>query len=492
MAEVSKYSNPYEFVIQSVIITAHRWTFAPEGYDIKNVINEISFFESIEKPFLTANLAFLDNENLGDRFPFFGTERVSITLMSGEELEDSKINTITKHFIVNKVTNSGKSNDNNEIVLLHLIEERAFQSNLMAINKVFKAVESRGGFNNGGFVSNPVEIMQSLLNELNRYTFSGSDYFLNNELLSNKDIEPLIDGTLKILIPNIGPLDALLWLCDRCITGNGYPFYVFASMGDDRIRFLDLETMLKLPTVNNPGSGLLPYTYSESIAAKAQTLKPIEKLFIIKSYSMKNSESQNTYNNIGLGPSTYNFIDTYRGTIHVRKHNPGETFARAKMLGIMPEDDIPVYDDKAMLGGKNMSQYNASTITNITTTCSQSGIPNGSPDLIRGYNEYHTGDLHNLKVTARGLRGYLHKSSLTIEVPGKNFLAKDANMTISNRISVEIKKNAMHDNVENSQELDIKKSGNYLIYTAKHTFSPAGTGAFSTTLGLCKLSHQKR
>ena len=108
MAEVSKYSNPYEFVIQSVIITAHRWTFAPEGYDIKNVINEISFFESIEKPFLTANLAFLDNENLGDRFPFFGTERVSITLMSGEELEDSKINTITKHFIVNKVTNSGK------------------------------------------------------------------------------------------------------------------------------------------------------------------------------------------------------------------------------------------------------------------------------------------------------------------------------------------------------------------------------------------------
>jgi hypothetical protein len=50
----------------------------------------------------------------------------------------------------------------------------------------------------------------------------------------------------------------------------------------------------------------------------------------------------------------------------------------------------------------------------------------------------------------------------------------------------------MHDNIENSQELDIKKSGNYLIYTAKHTFSPAGSGAFSTTLGLCKLSHQKR
>ena len=52
MAEISKYSNPYEYVIERVVITADRWNeWAAEGYDIKNMINEISFFESLENPF---------------------------------------------------------------------------------------------------------------------------------------------------------------------------------------------------------------------------------------------------------------------------------------------------------------------------------------------------------------------------------------------------------------------------------------------------------
>ena len=170
MEEVSKVSNPYEYVIERVVVTADRWReWAPEGYDIKNMINEISFFESLDTPYLSAQLAFLDNANLGDRFPFQGTERVEISIFSGHEIEDTKDNSITKRFIVNKVTNTGKSNDNNEIVLLHLIEERAYQSNLMNINRIFKAVESQGGINGGGFRSSATDIIQSLLRELDRY-----------------------------------------------------------------------------------------------------------------------------------------------------------------------------------------------------------------------------------------------------------------------------------------------------------------------------------
>tara|TARA_R110002074_G_scaffold129457_2_gene270601 strand:- start:956 stop:2437 length:1482 start_codon:yes stop_codon:yes gene_type:complete len=493
MEEVSKVSNPYEYVIERVVVTADRWReWAPEGYDIKNMINEISFFESLDTPYLSAQLAFLDNANLGDRFPFQGTERVEISIFSGHEIEDTKDNSITKRFIVNKVTNTGKSNDNNEIVLLHLIEERAYQSNLMNINRIFKAVESQGGINGGGFRSSATDIIQSLLRELDRYVTTGSNYFLSNELLFDDRTEPLTDGDMKVIIPNMGPLDAISWLCDRCVTSNGYPFFVFASMGDDKVRFLDLETMLRMPALNNIGTGLPPYTYSEAIAAKAHTLKPVEKNFLIKNSVYKENESQNLMNVAGIGPATYNFIDTFQGTVHVRKHNPGETFARAKMLGIFDENDIPVYDDKAVFAGKNIGQYNATTITNITTSRSQSGIAVGLIDNIRSYNEYQNGDLHNLKVTALGIRGYLHKSALTIQVPGKNFLAKDKNMTISNKIRVEFKKNAMHHRAESNQELDIKKSGDYIIYSAKHTFSPAGDGTFSSTLGLVKLAHEKR
>ena len=50
---------------------------------------------------------------------------------------------------------------------------------------------------------------------------------------------------------------------------------------------------------------------------------------------------------------------------------------------------------------------------------------------------YHEGKVtedHESKITAKSLRFWLLKSSLQIQVPGKNFLLKDANMTIGNII----------------------------------------------------------
>jgi hypothetical protein len=189
-----------------------------------------------------------------------------------------------------------------------------------------------------------------------------------------------------------------------------------------------------------------------------------------------------------LGPSTFNFIDTFQGTIHVQKHNPGEIFAKAQMDGIIDERDVPVYDAEATFAGKNVGQYSAATITNIVTTGTHSSSPAGEEDLTRSYNEYVYKDFHNLKIKAKAFRNYLHKASLIIEVPGKNFILKDHNMSISNKIDVRFVKNVGHNN---NLMLDIKKSGSYLIYAAKHSFSPGGDGAFTTALEITKLSHQK-
>ena len=77
LEEYSTSSTPYDFTIESVIITADRWEFALEGIDIKNVCAEINLFEHLDKPYLTANLTFLDNANIGDNYQFTGTERIN-------------------------------------------------------------------------------------------------------------------------------------------------------------------------------------------------------------------------------------------------------------------------------------------------------------------------------------------------------------------------------------------------------------------------------
>ena len=195
--------------------------------------------------------------------------------------------------------------------------------------------------------------------------------------------------------------------------------------------------------------------------------------------------SRNIYN------ATFNFIDTFRGTVHVKKHNPGDTFRRAFGVGILKDDDVPVYDDKAEFGGKNIDDYSARTITNITTSKSQSGSKLGIDDQNRNYNEVLYTDSHNIKITAKAYRNYLHKSSIAIEVPGRNFISKDNNISIGNRILVEFRKNENDTNAYGA-ELDIKKSGEYLIYSARHSFSPGGDGAMISNLQLVKLAHRKR
>lgn len=491
LEEYSTSSTPYDFTIESVIITADRWEFALEGIDIKNVCAEINLFEHLDKPYLTANLTFLDNANIGDNYQFTGTERVQITLISSDERDDAGKNTIVKRFIVDTVVNAAKSNDSNELVVLHLVEERYYQSCLMSVNKVFKKIESRGGFNEGGFTSSATEIIQSLLRELDQYTSFKGDYYMINELMHNKEFPPEFDGALKVCIPNLGVLDAVKWMCDRCVTPTGFPFYIYATMADDKIRFLDLDSMLNAATLNNKNSGLMPYTYSQALMHKANTLPPAAKSFIISNYQNIGGNSQHSLNQKGMGPATFNFIDTFRGTIHVKKHNPGDTFRRAFGVGILKDDDVPVYDDKAEFGGRNIDDYSARTITNITTSKSQSGSKLGIDDQNRNYNEVLYTDSHNIKITAKAYRNYLHKSSIAIEVPGRNFISKDNNISIGNRILVEFRKNENDTNAYGA-ELDIKKSGEYLIYSARHSFSPGGDGAMISNLQLVKLAHRKR
>lgn len=490
-------TNAYDYLIEDVIITADRWeafapAFASKGVSLKHVISEINLFESLDQPFLTANIVFLDNANIGDRFPFSGTERVEITLSSDHELISDK-NKIIKRFIVNKVEETTKANDNNEIVILHLIEDRAFHSSLLSMNKVFKKMDLPDlpdELSNDDVHKNSAkDIIYSLLFELDRYKFDNSDYDLKNILMCNNKVQPIFDGDLKIIIPNMGPLDAIKWICDRCVTASGFPFFIFASIADDKIRFLDLESMLRNATLT---SNTMPYTYSQALLSKANSLPPKIKTFLIKGYSQAGVESQNMYNQVGLGPATFNFIDTYEGKVHVRKHNPGETFSRAKQLGIIKQNDVLVYDDKAEVAGKNIGQYSATIITNVTTTRSQSDVGYGKYDFNRSYNEYINPEQHNLKIQAGVLKNYLHKSAITIEVPGKNFLSKGNNMSIGNRIDVQFLKNKIYSTGDNTQELDIKKSGEYLIYNARHSFSAGGDNSFTTTLELTKLSHQKR
>jgi|TARA_R110002074_G_scaffold19797_2_gene62757 hypothetical protein len=492
MYEQNKIINPVSYDIQSVILTADRWSEWDDeaGYDISRFVSDIIFYENLNLPYLTAAMSFLDNQSLSDKLNFTGTERVEVKIMTDEEQIDKRLS-ITKRFIITEVMSSEKVGDNNEMVSLHMIEERAYQSKVTSINRSFKKITAHRG-SADSFAGNPIDIIQSLLRTLDRSTASGG-YFLDNELMynNNDDQLPVLDGELNIVIPNLPAIDAISWISRRCITPSGMPFYTFASMGDDRIRFVSLEAMLKMSPINEQH---MPYTYSYQLLSEAQTVPNGVKSFIISDFMNTGSDNQLIYTASALGTSVHSFIDTYSGEISVVNFDPGRMFDHLHDQNILKARDVPVYDGKLKFGARNIAEINGETKTNISTSKTFSNTKRGIDDKKRSYNE--VGDLshHALKIEAEAARAFLTKNGLEIKVPGRNFLSKDNNLTIGNKISVEFKKNIIQpiqEGINNQGDLlDLRRSGEYIIYGAEHTFSV--DDGYSVGLKLVRLALQKR
>jgi len=492
MYEQNKIINPVSYDIQSVILTADRWSEWDDdaGYDISRFISDIIFYENLDLPYLTAAMSFLDNQSLSDKLNFTGTERVEIKIMTDEEQIDKQLS-ITKHFIITEVMSSEKVGDNNEMVSLHMIEERAYQSKVTSVNKSFKKINAHRG-SADAFAGNPIDVIQALLRTLDRSTASGG-YFLDNKLMydKNDDQLPIFDGELNIIIPNLPAVDAISWISRRCATSSGMPFYTFASMGDDRIRFVSLEAMLKMNPINELH---MPYTYSFQLLSEAQTVPNGVKSYIISDFTNTGSDNQLIYTASGLGTSTHSFIDTYSGEISTVNFDPVRMFDHLHDQNILSTRDLPVYDGKLRFGSRNIAEINGETRTNISTSKTFSNTKRGVDDKKRSYNEVGDTSHHALKVESSAARAFLTKSGLMIKVPGRNFLAKNSNLTIGNKISVEFKKNIVQSPQEGVNHagdlLDLKRSGEYIIYGAEHTFSV--DDGYSVGLNLVRLALQKR
>ena len=62
----------------------------------------------------------------------------------------------------------------------------------------------------------------------------------------------------------------------------------------------------------------------------------------------------------------------------------------------------------------------------------------------------------------------LQKAPLTISIDGLDFINSNSHFTIGNNLKIEFL-NSVVDN-DTSNRIDVKKSGNYLIYSARHIF----------------------
>jgi hypothetical protein len=240
--------------------------------------------------------------------------------------------------------------------------------------------------------------------------------------------------------------------------------------------------MLELNAIND--EPLPAYTFGSSLTATSPGAGTDQReAYNIKEFHVSRSDNSIELSKRGFTGARYNFVDTTTGRqekVDFHILDVYKDLVERKLLDGL--SDTPLYDYRALFDDSRMDEFASREITTYITS--------GQYQDFNDYGSYHeavTPELCRNKVVAKSLRHWLHKSPLTIVVPGRNFLKRNNNMTLGNKIRVMfISASERTGSVRDI--LDLKKTGSYLINSATHTFIGQTTDqSYTVTLNLVRL-----
>lgn len=429
--------SPYQYEIISCKIETDRKSIA---YELAASVAELVLFEHIEKPYISGNLVVLDDANIFENIDFMGTEKVHIKLRV-----PSSDNFIRKTFYIREVEAAVNTNDQVQMLVFSIIDEDFYLSSLINIQKKYEGP--------------PNQIIKSIIR----------DNLPNKNILSRDDP---IQSAIRFIVPNMTPMGAMQVMKDRSTDDMGSPFYLFASVTDNDLRFFSLREMLDRRPLN---ADYTPYKFNQKTAQDDQ-LPPGYAAFNITNWEYKNNENIHKLIMNGDVGAQYQYVDTTSNLTASYKHSIDAIYAKLFQTSSIIAQ-APTYDPITKVNNKLLHDYTSRIISHVVTSRTFENINN--------LHEDNSPAFHREKSISKTLKNFLLKSSIDITVPGINFLTSERHMTTGNIIAIEALKNYIPDGGDNNV-IDKKKSGNYMIYAARHTFSGP---RYEVTLTCGKLSN---
>lgn len=420
-------------------------------FDVRTSIAELNIYESLDNPYLTGTVVILDDKALFDKMNFQGTERLTINMAS----VDNDLDTVfSRTFIMTGIEDQVKSNEGGKSSMnsFTLLDEHAFLSHLKKVSKSFN-----------GRID---EILIKLLATEMKLDIDLSYLFLPN---GNKSVP--MQTNMRGIIPNLNPIDAILWLTRRATTITGSPFFTYATMHDKNLRLGNLDSMLSQKAWNSR----LPYTYNPANVSNAETQTEFERTFTVK--AIKTSKMANTLKLIQQGAIGAAMNNTNLNTGSIAKSH----FSIRKVLGKLENDSIidknqNVFDPKFKVDEVLVDEYDARVYHTITST--------GTYGRKKSYHDEYDATKLTKKLESKSLLNHLYKNMLQVVVEGAGFIVAKA--SVGDIVNIKI----VNDNVENSRVaseddlIDKAKSGDFIIYDTRHTFQ--GT-THTVSMNVCKL-----
>jgi len=421
------------YVIEQALLTADR--SASSVIDISQVIIELNIFESIELPYLTGLVMINDAVDLLNRVGFTGTERLEIKLS-----QPNSSFTLIKKFVVERIEKSEKINDQQEVLLLRIIEEHAYNSALIRFSKAY--------------TGKPEKIIEKMLADQ-----------LKMPLRNNSTETSQMD--MKVVVPYMTPLQACEWLRVRATTINGSPYFLYSSINDKDLVLNDLDTILLEGSWNTAIDK--PFTYSQRNSSLFNQNQNINRqAYVIESYTYGNTEDTLALARQGIFGAQYYFTDLSSGVTEQQHFDIRKVVSKLETSQVLQGSKTLAIDIDYVVNNQQINNVNSAHVHQI--------VANGSyPDYFNYYEEGAGGvTKYMLNAANVSLRHLLFKNSIQLKVPGAAFLT-GSNKSIGKMFEVNIFNSdiSLQNNAGVTMEdmKDKKKSGDYLVYAARHVFS---------------------
>jgi hypothetical protein len=405
--------------------------------EISSTTTGIDIFEHLDKPYLTAALAYVDQEDIIGSLDISGGEKITIDLKS---MQNNWTRVVSKTFFIDKIVSADKTSDNVEMFVFHLIEDIGYLSNLYNLNR------SMSG--------KPSVIISNISKE----------FFSKDIKSSSTDFQ-----SMKVIVPNLTPIEAMCWIKNRASTSDGYPFYLYSTLVDKELNFNDLRSMMKGIKINPD----MPFTFSESASGND------EQPTIARNRTIMRHQSKNTNNIFGLiregmVGSKYSYVDVTKNRVVDFDFNIDNEVVKLLRKDNIVDKGTPIFDSTRLDDTKG-------DITNRKIT--QVGGTNAYFTQ-KSYMESEGLAQYKLNIVNRSMAYMLTNNKIDVIVDGVEFLDGSANKTIGNKIDIRFLRNT---NTEHKDSIyDRKKSGDFLIFACKHTISPR---TYTLTLSAMKLSN---
>ena len=399
---MSQISAESEYQFQSVILSV------PEKgieVDISQTIMELTLYESVEIPYITGNMVCVDTQFAFEELRMDGTERLELSIVAQEYDY-----TFNKKFIITRTIGKTKMDETGNAYNFYIAEEIFF---IDVLKKVSNA-----------YLGTPSEIIKSVLS---------SEFGKELDLIGKQSAQ----SAFNYISPYISPLAIVETIRKRASDRNGYPFFVYATLKEDKIRMKSLSDMIETDPINK-----MPFTFSN-----AQNYNPDRKKQLTNIEFMRDAGANDTVEMLmnGALQNQYNVLN-----LSTNRRNDNNRF---NITEILDKKDDSIYNKDLKIQDKTLDQYDPNVLYSIVNHTTMDEL---------GYHDEQDIEMHMNKMKSSALHKALDKKKINIMLPGILNFYEDT-VFVGEQIMINLPRPG-----GNSDKVT---SGPYVVLEVKHKFS---------------------